>query len=441
VFENVITNILVVIVVLGFMIFIHELGHFLAAKAFGIRVLVFSLGFGKRLFGFERGETDYRVSALPLGGYVKMAGEDPTQVREGKAGEFLSHPRWQRFIVVIMGPTMNIALAVLLLGGVYHYHHQKPAYQEQPARIGDVDADSPAAKAGIQAGDLIVRMDGKANPKWEDVELRVLTTVNEAIPLKVERGGEILQMSVTPVPKGPSQIGDAGWYPSVPGRVDSVEPDMPAAQAGMQAGDEIVAFNGKRIYFWPRIASSIQDSGGKEISLTVARNGEEKEFHLSPAMTTVQGEKVWRIGVAFRSNMVVRQLPWGAAMTASVRDNVRNSYATFEVLGKILTRRMSARSLTGPIGIAQLSGEAYRAGIPELLMLVCFISLQLGIFNLLPIPVLDGGVIMLLAVESLMRRDLSLALKERFAQVGVVFLLLLAAFVMFNDIIKSIRPS
>ena len=440
-FGNIPTNIVVVILVLGFMIFIHELGHFLAAKAFGIRVLVFSLGFGKRLFGFERGETDYRVSILPLGGYVKMSGEDPTQVREGKEGEFLSHPRWQRFIVVIMGPAMNIALAVLLLGGVYHFHHQKPAYQEEPARVGDVDADSPAAKAGIQAGDLIVRMDKIEKPKWEDVEIRVLTTINEAIPLEIERDGEMLQISVTPVAKGPNQIGDAGWYPSVPGRVDSVEPELPAAQAGMKAGDEIVAFNGRRIYFWPRIATSIQESGGKEILLTVARDGVEKELHISPALTELRGEKIWRIGVSFRSNMVVRQLPWGAAMTAAVRDNLRNSFATFDVLGKILTRRMSARSLTGPIGIAQLSGEAYRAGIPELLMLVCFISLQLGIFNLLPIPVLDGGVIFLLAVESLMRRDLSLAVKERFAQVGVVFLLLLAAFVMFNDIMKSIRPS
>lgn len=440
-FENVLTSIAVVIVVLGFMIFIHELGHFMAAKAFKIRVLVFSLGFGKRLFGFERGETDYRVSILPLGGYVKMAGEDPTQVREGKAGEFLSHPRWQRFIVVIMGPAMNIALAVLLLGGVYHFHHKKPAYQEQFARVGDVDADSPAVKAGIQAGDLIVRMDGIQNPKWEDVDLKVLTTINEAIPLEIERAGETVRLSVTPVAKGPNQIGDVGWYPSVPGRVDSIEPKMPAAQAGLVAGDEIVAFNGQRIYFWPRIATSIQGSGGKEISLTVARNGEEKEFHLSPMLTELGGERVWRIGVTFRSNMVVRQLPWGIALAASVRDNLRNSLATFDVLGKILTRRMSARSLTGPIGIAQLSGEAYRAGIPELLMLVCFISLQLGIFNLLPIPVLDGGVILLLAVESLMRRDLSLAVKERFAQVGVVFLLLLAAFVMFNDIMKSIRPS
>jgi regulator of sigma E protease len=149
---------------------------------------------------------------------------------------------------------------------------------------------------------------------------------------------------------------------------------------------------------------------------------------------------MWRIGVGFRSNVVVQQLPWGKAITASLRDNLRNSLATFEVLRKILTRRMSARSLSGPIGIAQLSGEMYRAGITELLMFVSFISLQLSIFNLLPIPILDGGVIFLLLIEGLMRRDLSLEVKERFAQVGIVFLLLLAVFVVYNDILKTFRP-
>jgi len=440
-FENALTNIVVVILVLGFMIFIHELGHFMAAKAFGIRVLVFSLGFGKRLFGIQRGETDYRVCVLPFGGYVKMAGDDPTQVRDGQHGEFLSHPRWQRFFVVIMGPAMNVGLAILLLGGLYHFHHQKPAYQEQPARVGDVDADSPAAKAGIQAGDLLVRFDGIPNPKWEDVEIKVFTTINEPIQVEIARDGENRTLAVTPVAKGPNHIGDVGWYPNVPAKVDAVEAGLPAGQAGMKPGDEIVALDGRRVFFWPRIASSIQEGAGKEVSMTVAREGKEIDFHLKPVLTDLRGEKVWRIGVGFRGNSVVRQLPWGDAMAASLRDNLRNSLATFDVLGKILTRRMSARSLTGPIGIAQLSGEAYRAGWPELMMLTCFISLQLGIFNLLPIPVLDGGVILLLAIESMMRRDLSLAIKERFAQVGVVFLLLLAAFVMFNDIMKSIRPS
>lgn len=438
--SSLLTDALVVVLVLGLMILIHELGHFLAAKSFGVRVLVFSLGFGRRLFGFRRGATDYRVSALPFGGYVKMAGDDPSDIHQGDPGEFLARPRWQRFVIVIMGPAMNMVLAVGLLTGLYHFHHQKPSYQEQPARVGDVEPDSPAARAGIQGGDLIVRLDGIRDPKWEDVEVKTLITVNEAVPVEVVRRGTTENLIVTPQAKGPNRIGDAGWYPYVPGTIDSVEKGLPASQAGLKPGDQILALDGRSVYFWPRLAFLIQSGGGKEIELTVLRDGKELQVQLKPVLTDLRGEKVWRIGVGFRSNMVVRQLPWDQALTASFRDNLRNSLATFDVLGKILRRRMSTRSLAGPIGIAQLSGEAYRAGIPELLMFVCFISLQLGIFNLLPIPVLDGGVILLLLVESLIRRDLSLEVKERFAQVGIVFLLLLAVFVMYNDILKTLRP-
>ncbi len=442
--SNIVTNAAVVVVVLGFMIFFHELGHFLAAKWFGVRVLVFSLGFGKRLFGFTRGDTDYRVSVLPFGGYVKMAGDDPSEVRQGDSGEFLGKPRWQRFIIVVMGPAMNVLLAVGLLAGIYRYHFQKPAYEEQPARVGDVKSDSPAARAGIMPGDLIVRLGQLRDPKWEDVELKILTTVGESIPVGVLREGQALAMALTPEAKGPNRIGDVGWYPYAPATIDVVEPGLPAAHAGLRPGDEIVGVQGRKIYFWPSIAELIQSTEGKPVDLLILRDGEERAVNIRPVITDVRGEKTWRIGVAFRAGMlgnVVQQLPWGQAITSSVKDNVRNCLATFDVLGKILTRRMSTRSLAGPIGIAQLSGQAYRAGIPELLMLVSFISLQLGIFNLLPIPILDGGVILLLLVESVIRRDLSLEVKERFAQVGIVFLLLLAVFVMYNDIVKTFNPS
>ena len=440
-FDGFLTNALVVVVVLGFMIFIHELGHFLAAKSFGIRVLVFSLGFGKRLFGFKRGDTDYRVSALPFGGYVKMAGDDPSEVRQGDAGEFLARPRWQRFIVVILGPAMNIALAFGLLATVYHFHHQEPAYQKQPARVGDVEPGSPAAKAGVQSDDLIVRLGEIRNPKWEDVEVKTLTTVNEPLTVEVVRGGQTITLKVTPEPKGPNSVGFAGWLPVDPATVEVVEPGLPAGQAGLKPGDEILGMDGAKVLYWPRLAYLIQNSNGRDISLIVRREGKEFPVAMKTVLTEVRGEKVWRIGVAFRNNTVVRQLPWGQAFAASVRDNLRSSMATFDVLGKVLTRRMSAKTLSGPIGIAQLSGQMYRAGMVELLIFVCFISLQLGIFNLLPIPVLDGGVILLLFVESIIRRDLSLAVKEHFAQVGIVFLLLLAVFVMYNDIMKTIRPS
>ena len=439
-FSTLLTDAVVVVVVLGLMIFIHELGHFIAAKLFGVRVLTFSLGFGKRLFGFKRGDTDYRVSALPFGGYVKMAGDDPTEVRQGDPGEFLARPRWQRFVVVVMGPAMNMLLALGLLTGLYRYHYQKPAYQAEPARVGDVDPDSPAARIGVLPGDLIVRLGALRDPKWEDVEVKILTTVGEALPVEIKRGDQTLTLSVTPQAKGPSRIGDAGWYPYVPGTIDAVEPGLPAGQAGLKPGDQILGLDGRQVFFWPRIAYLLQTGNGKEVELAILREGKQFQVRLKPVLTEVRGEKVWRIGVAFRSNVVVRQLPWGQAITLSVQDNLRNSLATFDVLGKIITRRMSTRSLAGPIGIVQLSAEAYRAGIPELLMFVSFISLQLGIFNLLPIPILDGGVIFVLLVESVMRRDLSLAVKERFAQVGIVFLLLLAVFVMYNDIVKTFRP-
>jgi regulator of sigma E protease len=434
------TDALVVIVVLGIMIFIHELGHFLAAKSFGVRVLVFSLGFGKSLLHLKRGDTDYRISALPFGGYVKMAGDDPSETRQGDGGEFLSQPRWKRFVIVVMGPAMNVLLAVVLLSGLYRFHFERPAYLDQPARIGDVDPASPAEQAGVRQGDLIVRLGAQDHPTWEDVEFKTLTSANEAIPLQLERNGEIVKASIKPIAKGSNRAGFAGWDPVAPGVLEGVEPGLPASKAGMKPGDTILAIDGRRVLYFPDVAYAIQTGHGKPVTFDVLRAGQELHIQVQPVYSEVMGEKRWRVGFWFQNGMVVRHLPLAKAFSASLEDNARNCLATFDVLGKIVTRRMSARSLSGPIGIAQLSGEAYRAGISELLLLVSFISLQLGIFNLLPIPVLDGGVILLLLVEGAMRRDLSTEVRERFVQVGIVFLLLLAAFCMYNDLVKTFKP-
>jgi len=441
-FSNFVTDAVVVVIVLGFMIFIHELGHFMAAKWFGVRVLTFSLGFGKRLFGFKKGDTDYRVSALPFGGYVKMWGEDPSQPRTGDPAEFLGKPRWQRFIIAIMGPAMNVLLAIALLAALYHYHYQKPAYEDQPARVGDVDPSSPAARAGVLAGDLIIRLDGISNPKWEDVMPKIATSAGEEMPLEVERDGQRLSLTITPRAEGRDEIGYAGWAPDTPPILGIVEPGLPAAKAGLKTGDRIVALDGHKIAGSGALVRALQLGQGKEADFKVEREGKELHVQIQPIYGDAngEGEKKWRIGVGFRREVVVHQLPWGGAVAASLEDNFRSCLVTLDFLGKLLTRRMSARSISGPIGIAQLSGEAYKEGIPSLLMLVSFISLQLGIFNLLPIPILDGGVILLLLVEGLIRRDLSMKVKERIAQVGMAFLLLLAVFVMYNDLIKTFKP-
>jgi len=435
-----ITNAMVVVLVLGLLIFVHELGHFLAAKFFDVRVLVFSLGFGPRLVHLKRGDTDYRISAFPFGGYVKMAGDDPSAVRQGDPSEFLAKPRWQRFVVVVMGPIMNILLALVLLTCLYKFHFQKPAYAEQPARVGDVEPDSPASRSGLMPGDLVVRLDGLRNPRWEDVEVKILTTVGEGLPLEVERDGRTLDLTLTPRAQGADRVGYAGWYPYDPGFIDKVEPGLPASQVGLMPGDQIVGIDGRKVLYWPQVFYLLQSGKGKPVQLSILRGGREFQVNLTPVFTDVMGEKHWRMGVTFHNDMVVRQLPWGAAIAASVQDNLRNVFSWFDVLGKILTRRLSTRSLAGPIGIAQLSGEMYRAGLSELVMLICFISLNLGLFNLLPIPILDGGVILLLLIEGLIRRDLSVQVKERVVQVGFLFLLLLMVFLVYNDIMKTLRP-
>ncbi|MEJ2007732.1 MAG: RIP metalloprotease RseP [Acidobacteriota bacterium] len=434
------TDAVVVIVVLGVIVFLHEAGHFLAAKGFGVGVVTFSLGFGKRIFGFKRGGTDYRVSILPLGGYVKMIGDDPTAVLSGDPSEFLSRPRWQRFVIVLMGPAMNFVLAIAVLTGLYMFHFRKPAYEDQPLVIGAVQAQSAAAEAGLKAGDRVIQFDGIKNPKWQDVEFEVLTDAGHTIPLVVERSGHTFDTSLTPRAEGRDQAGVAGWYPYVPLVIDKVDPGQPASKAGLRPGDTILALNGQPIYYFPLIVQKLKDGKGKEVELTVQRGGKEFPVHVKPEYTDVMGSKAWRIGVIIHV-YEIQELPLGLAFEHSVRTNYRTFLETFDVLGKILTGWTSTRTLAGPIGIAQISGKVYRRGIADLLVFVAFISMQLGIINLLPIPVMDGGHIFMLGIEGLMRRDLSLAIKERVIQAGVVLIVLLFVFIMYNDIIKTLRPS
>src|SRR5579863_2510106 len=438
--SNFLTDAAVVVVVLGVMIFVHELGHFMAAKWFGVRVLTFSFGMGKRVFGFKRGDTDYRLSALPFGGYVKMAGEEPSENHVPEAHEFQARPRWQRFVVIMMGPSMNILMAVTVLTGVYKFHFQRPAYEEQPARVGAVEPDSPASQAGLKPGDVIVRIEATLDPQWQDLATKIMTSAREPLPLEVVRDGQRLQMTLTPKAEGRDEIGYVGLAPYEPAVIAKVEPGFPAAQAGIQVGDEIVAFNGQPCFSYPTIHEAVQAAQGHEVDLTIRRRGGDFHVHLKPVVSEVAKTKVWRTGVEFANDLVTQRLSFDRAFGAAIDFTLRNSLLTFDVLGKILTKRMSPKSLSGPIGIAQVSGAAYRAGFTDLLMIVSFISLQLGIFNLLPIPILDGGTILLLAIESVMRRDLSLAFKERFVQIGMAFLLFLAVFVVYNDIVKTFRP-
>jgi len=422
------------------MILIHELGHFVAAKYFGIRVEVFSFGFGKRLWGFRKGETDYRISLLPFGGYVKMAGENPDETPTGRPDEFQAKPRWQRFVVALMGPAMNIVLAVVLLTGLFMYRYQKPAYQEGPADIGWVEPDSPASSAGLAAGDRITRIDDAQNPPWEDIELTVAANVGQPLAVDVERQGERLERTLTPRAEGRAELGYAGWSPRLPAKLQAVEPGRPAAQAGLAAGDEIVALNGKPVLFWPAISEMLQKNEGKPIEVDYRRQGKQNSTTITPVLSAAEGDpqQRWRIGVMFQNEMITRQLGPVEAFSQSLATNKKFALLIFEFVGKIFSREMSPRTLEGPIGIARLSGAAARQSLADLISLMAAISLNLGIFNLFPIPVLDGGLILLLLIEGTIRRDLNQKVKERIIQVGFAFLMLIAVFVIYNDIVKSL---
>jgi regulator of sigma E protease len=430
------TDVIVVAIVLGFLIFIHELGHFLAAKQFGVRAPVFSIGFGKRLWGFKRGGTDYRISLLPFGGYVRMAGEDPSETHLDDPGNLLAHPRWQRLIIYFAGPAVNILAALVLLTILYKVHYQRPMYAIEAPRIGDVESGSPGAKAGLKPGDLILRMGGQNHPTWSNLETNILMSVNQPISLEVSRHGKILHKTILPV-AADDGAGYAGIGPCTSTVLDSVEGGMPASRAGLQAGDEIVGADGQETPCFDQFYSAMQASKGKPLVLNVERHGREFKTSIQPVRQNVSGRNQWVLGVMVRM-IVVQHLPLGEAIKSSFDKNVGWTVLTYDLLKKIITRHMSARGLAGPVGIAQMSGEAYRLGFGDLVVFVAYISLDLAIVNLLPIPILDGGGILLLLIEAVMQRDLSVQLKEKIVQVAMFLILLAFVFITYNDIIRAL---
>ncbi len=425
-------------IVLGVMILIHEWGHYAAAKYFKVRVEVFSIGFGKRLLGFRRGETDYRISAIPLGGYVKMSGENPMDERTDDPGEFLNHPRWQRFVIAIAGPFMNVVLAVGLLTIVYMVHYEYPAFIDQPGVIAYVKVDSPAAQAGLQPGDRILRIGNTENPTWEAIGLKVMLNPNEPLPLTINRNGQVLQKSITPKPVTASEVGSAGWSPSQSIVVAEVEAGMPAAKAGIKEGDEIIAVDSKPVPVIEALIDTLQQTKDRVVNVDVLRGSQTLTFNLQPVLADAEGkEKRYRVGFESTPKMKVGRLSLIPAFQRSLEDNKRYSLVLLELIQKMVQAKVSMKQVEGPIGIGSAIGHAVtEKGWTPLLGLTAGISLNLGIFNLLPIPILDGGVIMLLLIESLMRRDISLQIKERIYQAAFVFLVLFAVTVIYNDIVK-----
>jgi len=428
-------SIIAFLFVLGVMIFVHELGHHIAAKLLGIRVDVFSLGFGRRLIGFKRGNTDYRISLLPLGGYVKMAGENYDEELTGDPGEFMAHSKTHRFLVAIAGPAMNLILALILVTTNFMWGIPVAQYLQQPAMIGSVQEGSAAEQAGLQTLDIIVAIDSEPIPTWQALEIGISLSPNQDLVLEVERQGQVLTKNITTSLNEEFETGTIGVGPFIPFFITGVEPESPAAEAGLRPGDEIVrvTMGNKTTVGFDEGRQLINASEGSPLRFEILRDNQVFETTFS----AVQMEDRWRIGTAVQI-MQLEQYGFLQALEKSFERNLRLTLLTFDVVGRIVTGRTSLRAMSGPIEIARFSGMAAAMGVIQLLNFMALVSLQLGIFNLMPIPILDGGVIALLAIEGLIRRDLSMRVKERIFQVGFVFLILLMGIVIFNDLAKNL---
>jgi len=421
-----------VALVLGLMIMIHEWGHFIVARFFGVRVDVFSIGFGPRLFGWKRGATDYRVSALPFGGYVRMAGQDLSEVDSndvaptGAPDELMSKPRWQRALISFAGPAVNLIFPILLLAALFvPVGLPYSSFYDLPAQVVALPAEKAGQVSPLQVGDKLLSINGVQNPTWEQAQKAIKQAApGDKLKLEVENAGTKRSVELT-LTTGMTLERILG-YPPLPPVLDEVAPGTPAERAGLKEGDVIRAVDGQRIEYWGQFRERVSGSNGKAVKLDVERKGQLIHADVTPQQGIAEsGETTYRV---------------------SFSDGVRDAFVmtgeriqeTIGVVGKLFSGRVSVRQLQGAVGISRAAGEAVRKGPLAVISLMVLISVNLGILNLLPIPILDGGNILLLTLEGIRRRDFSLAFKERFVQVGFVFLLVLFAYVMYNDVVRML---
>ncbi len=441
-------NTLALLLVLSVLVVIHEFGHFAVAKAFRFPVEVFSVGFGRRLFGKKINGTDYRVSALPLGGYVKVVGLGPDESTLADGTSARTPPvgkRWQRALILLAGPGMNLVLALLLHTAVFAVGVEVPEYELKEPLVKVVDPKGAGAEAGFLSGDLILAIDGKKTPRWRDAQFLFAMNAREKLEVRVERGGVEKVLKITPRATTKYDLGDAGLYPdfgtSVRPRIATVFPGGPAEAAGLKKGDTILSIAGREIRDAPDVAtekfvSAIGAAAPGTVVIEYLRDGERSTARVIPR----RRGNAWKIDVRIGADIpeVVERFPIGQAFVEGWRRVETDFRMTLSILGRLFRGKASIRTMSGPLDIAKFSGEAARTGAVTLIALMAAISLQLAIFNLLPIPVLDGGHLFLLTLEGATRRDFSLRVKERILQLGFGMIVILLIVVLYNDLAKNL---
>jgi len=416
------------LIVIGILVFVHEFGHFVMAKRSGVRVEKFSLGMGPKLVGYKKGDTEYVISALPLGGYVKMAGENPDEEPTGSPDEFQSKTVWQRAKIAATGPLTNILLAFIVMPFVFMIG----TYSEGPAKVGYVEQGSPAEQAGFMAGDVIEEIDGRHINDWVKALSLIAVNPDTDVTVTVDRQGEKKTFTLRPTTATELKIGNSGLVPDIPAEIGGLRQGLPAEKAGFQIHDKIISVDGKTIYHWNQFSTLVKESKGKKLTLVVERNGVRMEKSVTP----IEDGGRFVIGVEPIINLVFKKYGFFPSIRLGFDKTLEAIDLTVMTLRKLLTFNLSIKTLGGPVMIAQMSGQAAAAGLSTFLSLLAMISISLGILNLLPIPILDGGLILFLVIEAIRKKPLSRRTMEIAQSIGAAVLITLIAVVSYNDLMR-----
>ncbi len=434
-----ILSVLSFFIVLGIVVLIHEFGHYIAARIVGVRVEIFSFGFGKRLFGKQIGETDFRLSLIPLGGYVKLSGEEyeGKDKKELRPYDFYAKNRGQRIFVLFMGPFMNFILAFIIMTFINMSGIQLNKYLLEPVKVGYVFEKSPAKDFGLKSGDLIVKLNGNKVENWKDFEMKINVAGKGKILLGVMRDNKYFEITIDINEASLDNPNPLGILPYVRAYIYKLEKDKPAEKAGMKSGDIIYKINGNDVYYH-NVINSLTNSHGNEMTITVKRGDKFYDINLKPFFDNKL--KRYRMGVqlSFYSDVVLKKLSFIKAVPYTLKELKKMSFLVLEAFKNMIKGKVSAKNLSGPIEIASISKKALQSGIKDFFFFIAIISLQLGIINLFPVPALDGGSLLIFTVESIIRRDLNEKFKAILINIGIFLLLSLMVFVILNDIVKAL---
>ena len=426
------------IIMLGILVFVHELGHFAVAKLAGVKVLKFSLGFGPRLVSRQWGETEYMICAIPLGGYVQMLGEgveeDQPLSDEERSRSFAEKSVWRRLAIIAAGPFMNLVLPFVILPLAFMVGINLPVFLDQPACVGYVLPQSPAAEAGLRSGDCIVAVGEQPINSWIDADKALLAQAGQAAVLAVQRDGYLESIAVAATDRSAEGLQALGLAPVQEAVVGALSPGMPAQQAGLLIGDRILSVDGENIATWYDLKAIIQQAGGSSQNFLVERNGQQLEISIVPAHG--DGESEFLIGIAPQAQTVLKHFPLKEAFRHGVARSWELVDLTLTFIQKLVLGKVSSSNIGGPITVIQVAGQAAQTDLASVLSVLAFLSIQLGILNLFPIPILDGGHLLFGIFELVFRRPLALRVREIAQQVGLLFIVMLMALAFYNDILR-----